>query len=58
MEISESPVADWSKEDEYSNWFTRFDNVEEEDDFEVIDSAEVENGPETPGTPGADDDDD
>ena len=58
MEISESPVADWSKEDEYSNWFTRFDNVEEEDDFEVIDSAEVENGPETPGTAGGDDDDD
>ncbi len=60
MEISESPVADWSKEDEYSNWFTKFDNVENEgnEEFEIIDQAEVENGQETPGTAGGDDDDD
>ena len=36
----ESPVSEWSKEDEYSNWFASFDNIEEEendDGFEVID---------------------
>ena len=57
MEISESPVSEWSKEDEYSNWFASFDNIEEEDNddgFEVIESSEVNGGQ----TAGGDDDDD
>ena len=56
MELSESPVSDWSKEDEYSNWFASFDNIEEEehdDGFEVIESSEVGGQ-----TAGGDDDDD
>ena len=56
MELSESPVSDWSKEDEYSNWFASFDNIEEEDHddgFEVIESSEVGGQ-----TAGGDDDDD
>ena len=36
MDISESPVAEWSKEDEYNNWFVQFDNIESGEDFEVI----------------------
>ena len=44
MEISESPVADWSKEDEYSNWFTQFDNIDTGEDFEVADNNEGDNG--------------
>jgi hypothetical protein len=57
MELSESPVSEWSKEDEYSNWFASFDNINEEenddDGFEVIESSEV--GGHTAG--GEDDDD-
>ena len=41
MDISESPVADWSKEEEYNNWFVKFDEVDA-DDFEQADSNEVE----------------
>ena len=44
MDVSESPVADWSKEDEYSNWFSNFDILgtgeEQENEFEVIESNE------------------
>ena len=57
MELSESPVSEWSKEDEFSNCFSAFDNLNEEgndDGFEVIDSAEVEGGQDN----GNDDDDD
>ena len=48
MELSESPISDWSKGTQFANWFSQFDNIWEEqpqednDDFEVIDSAEVE----------------
>ena len=31
MEIEESPVGDWSKSSEYSNWFSGFDNTEMDD---------------------------
>ena len=31
MEIEESPVGDWSKSSEYSNWFSGFDNTEIDD---------------------------
>ena len=44
MEISESPVADWSKEDEYSNWFTQFDNIDTGEDFDVADNNEGDDG--------------
>ena len=59
MEVSESPISEWSKEDEYSNWFIQFDNIAEETDegFEVIDSAEIENAQEE-RTGGGDDDED
>ena len=59
MDVSESPISEWSKEDEYSNWFIQFDNIREENDegFEVIDSAEVENA-QGNGEGGDDDDDD
>ena len=42
MDLSESPVADWSKEEEYNNWFIKFDATgdEEEDAFEVYESVE------------------
>ena len=42
MDIAESPVADWSKEDEYSNWFIQFDNIDTGEDFEVVDNNEVD----------------
>ena len=42
LEISESPVEDWSKGDEYNNWFVQFDNIEAGDDFEVVDNGEGE----------------
>ena len=61
MDINESPVSDWSKSEEYCNWFVNFEkNGEEEndDDFEVIDSAEVENNNQPiPETAGDDEDD-
>ena len=40
--MSESPVEDWSKGDEYNNWFVQFDNIEAGDDFEVVDNGEGE----------------
>ena len=58
MELSESPVSKWSKDDEYSNYFSAFDNLNEEgndDGFEVIDNAEVDGGQ---GDGDNDDDDD
>ena len=64
MDVAESPIADWTKEDEYSNWFVQFDNMGEEnenegnDEFEVIDSAQVDNTPEGNNEGGDDDDDD
>ena len=42
MDISESPVADWSKEEEYNSWFVKFDEVDVDDDFEVADTNEAE----------------
>ena len=42
MDIAESPVADWSKEEEYNNWFVKFDEIDVDDDFEVADSNEAE----------------
>ena len=42
MDISESPVAGWSKEEEYNNWFVKFDDIDVEDDFEPADSNEVD----------------
>ena len=60
MDVTESPISEWSKEDEYSNWFIQFDNIAEEtadEGFEVIDSAEVENAQGT-GEGGDDDEDD
>jgi serum/glucocorticoid-regulated kinase 2 len=56
MDVTESPVADWSKEQEYNNWFIKFDySPDDEDSFEVIDSTENSN--ETP-QPGGDEEDD
>jgi serine/threonine protein kinase len=40
MEIEESPVADWSKEAEYNNWFEQFDNLDLGDNFENVDTPE------------------
>jgi serine/threonine protein kinase len=55
MDVTESPVADWSKEQEYNNWFVKFDiSPDDEDSFEVIDSAE--NSGETPQAGGDDED--
>ena len=42
MDISESPVADWSKEEEYNSWFVKFDEIDVDDDFEVADTNEAE----------------
>ena len=42
MEISESPVADWCKQDDFSKWFVQFDDFGSGNEFEVIDSAEAE----------------
>ena len=46
MELSESPISDWSKGNEFSNWFDKFNQMDsaegDDDDFEVIDRAEVE----------------
>ena len=41
MDIAESPISDWTKGSEYSNWFESFDNIDTGDDFEVIDSSEI-----------------
>ena len=41
MDIAESPVSDWSKENDYSNWFESFDNIDTGDDFETIDGSEI-----------------
>ena len=41
MELSNSPVADWSKEEKYSNWFNQFNEFGEDDGFEIIDSSEI-----------------
>ena len=51
MDISDSPVSDWSKEAEYNDWFTRFDLSpdEEEEPFEVIDSSEANSTPQEGG---------
>jgi len=40
MDVSESPVADWSKEDEYNNWFVKFDDIDVDEDFEAVDNNE------------------
>ena len=59
LDVNESPISEWSKEDEYSNWFIQFDNFgEENDEFEVIDSGEIENAQEQKAGDGGDDDDD
>ena len=41
MELSNSPVADWSKEEQYSDWFNQFDEFDD-DGFEIIDSSQIE----------------
>jgi serine/threonine protein kinase len=56
MEISESPIADWSKEAEFSNLFASFDKVGEEEGFEVLDPVEMYTEPRK--TVAGDDDDD
>ena len=57
MELTESPVSDWCKENNFKNWFDQFENIWEEeaenDEFEVIDSSEVQKAPQ-----GGDDDED
>jgi hypothetical protein len=56
MDVTESPVADWSKEQEYNNWFIKFGiSPDDDDSFEVNVSAE--NSHEVP-PPGGDNDDD
>jgi serine/threonine protein kinase len=40
MDVTESPVADWSKEDEYNNWFVKFDDIDVDEDFEAVDNNE------------------
>ena len=57
LDINESPISEWSKEDEYSNWFIQFDNIgEDNDEFEVIETPENEN--QGNGEGGDDDEDD
>ena len=60
LDVSESPISEWSKEDEYSNWFSQFDDIGQDNDegFEVIDSSEIENTPEPGTTEGGGDYDD
>ena len=41
MEISNSPVADWSKEEQYSDWFNQFNEFDGDDGFEIIDSSDL-----------------
>ena len=55
MDLSESPVADWSKEPEYNNWFIKFDSIGDVNDAgETYENAEKE----TEGQGQGDDDDD
>ena len=37
-------IKEWSKEDEYSNWFTQFDNIDTGEDFDVADNNEGDDG--------------
>ena len=41
LDIAESPISDWTKGSEYSNWFESFDNIDTGEDFDVIDSSEI-----------------
>ena len=55
MDLSESPVADWSKEPDYNNWFSKFDsNGDDNDAGETYENVEGE----TEGQGQGDDDDD
>ena len=58
MELSESPVSDWCKGNDFKNWFDQFENIWEEeaekDEFEVIESSEIQQK----GQEGGDDDED
>ena len=50
MDISDSPVSDWSKESEYNDWFARFDlSPDEEESFEVLDSSNTNSTPQEGG---------
>ena len=41
LDIAESPVDNWLKNDEYSNLFQNFEDKEETDDFEILDPVEM-----------------
>ena len=41
LDIAESPVENWLKNDEYSNLFQNFEDKEETDDFEILDPVEM-----------------
>ena len=41
MDINESPVENWFKNDEYSESFKKFENKKENDDFEILDPIEL-----------------
>ena len=43
MEISESPIADWSKEEEYNNWFDKFNDIDIDDGFAENEADENQN---------------
>ena len=41
LDIAESPVENWLKNDEYNNMFQNFEDKEETDDFEILDPVEM-----------------
>ena len=41
MDINESPVENWFKNDEYSESFKKFESKKEKDDFEILDPIEL-----------------
>ena len=38
LEISESPIGEWVKEKEFASWFDDFNDLDDADEFEVLDS--------------------
>ena len=41
LDIKESPVENWIKDEEYKQVFNNFEIKEEDDDFEVLDPVEM-----------------
>ena len=42
LDESAQYLSDWSKEEQYSDWFNQFNEFDGDDGFEIIDSSEIE----------------